>query len=76
MRMQTWLGSSVETMASTAIGFLINWTANMLILPMFGFPVTGGQAFGIGVIFTVISVLRGLAVRRLFNGIKAFNKPA
>jgi hypothetical protein len=53
---QSKLGSLIESLTNVVIGFAINWTANMLILPLFGFHVTGGQAFGIGVFFTVISV--------------------
>lgn len=68
--MQTRKGSITETVTSTAIGFALNWTANMLILPLFGFAVTGGQAFGIGIFFTLISIGRGYLLRRLFNGLK------
>lgn len=64
---QTRLGSLFEALANVVIGFGINWTANMLILPLFGFYVTGGQAFGIGVFFTVISIVRSYALRRWFN---------
>jgi hypothetical protein len=64
---QTRLGSLIEALANVAIGFAINWTANMLILPLFGFHVTGAQAFGIGVFFTVISVARSYVLRRWFN---------
>jgi uncharacterized membrane protein (DUF485 family) len=64
---QTRLGSLIEAWFNVVIGFAINWTANMLILPLFGFNVTGGQAFGIGVFFTVISVARTYFVRRFFN---------
>ena len=48
-------------------GFGINWIANLCILPMYGFQVTGGQAFTMGLIFTVISVARGYIIRRWFN---------
>ncbi|ATI15721.1 hypothetical protein [Bordetella phage vB_BbrM_PHB04] len=60
-------GSLVEALANTAIGWGINLTANLLVLPLFGFPVTLPQAIGIGVIFTVISVVRSYCVRRAFN---------
>jgi len=65
--MQTKLGSFIETLVNIAIGFTINWIANMFILPMHGFKVTGGQAFSIGLMFTVISVIRSYSVRRWFN---------
>ena len=64
---QTRLGSLIEALANVAIGFGINWVANMAILPLFGFHVTGSQAFGIGVFFTFISVARSYALRRWFN---------
>lgn len=64
---QTRLGSLIEALANVVIGFGINWTANMAILPLFGFHVTGGQAFGIGVFFTVISIVRSYVLRRWFN---------
>jgi hypothetical protein len=70
---QTRLGSFIESWANVAIGFAINWCANMLILPLFGFHVTGAQAFGIGVIFTVISVVRSYALRRVFNKIRSLH---
>lgn len=64
---QSRLGSFVESCVNTAVGFGINFMANMLVLPLFGFKVTGEQAFWMGVIFTVISVVRGYSLRRLFN---------
>lgn len=70
---QTRLGSFIESWANVAVGFAINWCANMLVLPLFGFYVTGAQAFGIGVIFTVISVVRSYALRRAFNKIRSLH---
>lgn len=68
---QTWLGSIVEAKTNIVIGFAINWTANMVFLPMFGFStLTGAKAFGIGLVFTVISILRQLIIRRFFNGMR------
>lgn len=64
---QTRLGSFIEAWANVAVGFGINWAANMLVLPLFGFHVTGAQAFGMGLVFTVISVARSYAIRRWFN---------
>lgn len=71
---QTWISSIVEAKANIAIGFAINFVANLLVLPLFGFHVSAGQAFGIGVIFTVISLARQLVIRRWFNGMKWGNK--
>lgn len=71
---QTRAASFVEAWANIAVGFGINWAANMLVLPLFGFHVTGAQAFGIGVIFTAISLVRSYVLRRWFNGMRWGNK--
>lgn len=64
---QTRTQSAIETVASTAIGFVIAYAATHIVLPWFGFDVTHSQSFWITVIFTVISLVRGWCVRRLFN---------
>jgi len=69
---QTKLGSFVEAWANIAVGFTINFFANMVILPLFGFHVTAGSAFEIGLIFTVISLVRSYVLRRWFNNLKFF----
>jgi hypothetical protein len=70
---QTRLGSLAESLANIVIGFAINWIANMLILPLFGFHVTGLQAFHMGVLFTGISLVRSYVLRRWFNGLRFGN---
>ena len=70
---QTKLGSFIESWANIAIGFTINYFANLAILPMFGLMVTASDAFGIGVIFTVISLVRSYVIRRWFNGLNFGN---
>ena len=64
---QTRLGSLIEVLFNIAIGFAINWVANLFILPLYGFQITGGQAFSMGLLFTVISVVRSYIIRRWFN---------
>lgn len=65
---QTKLGSFIEAWANVLIGFGINFTANLIILPMFGFTsLTVATNFVIGMIYTVISVVRSYAIRRWFN---------
>lgn len=74
--MQSKLGSFIEAWANIAVGFTINFCANLLVLPLFGFNVTGGQALGIGVIFTAISLARSYIIRRYFNGLHFFRDKA
>lgn len=64
---QTRLSSLIEAAVGTAVGFAINWTANIFILPLYGFNITGGQAFNLGLIFTIISAVRSYVIRRWFN---------
>lgn len=64
---QTRLGSFIEAWINVAIGFAINFMANLLILPLIGFHISVGQNLFIGVLYTVISVLRSYIIRRWFN---------
>ena len=64
---QTKLQSLIEANVSTAIGFGISWAATPLVLAAFGYTVGAGKAFGITAVYTVISIIRGYFVRRLFN---------
>lgn len=64
---QTMRDSIIESWTNIAIGFAINYVANLLILPLAGLPVSASGAFWIGAIFTGISVARSFALRRWFN---------
>lgn len=65
---QTRLGSLVEALINVAIGFGINFVANLIVLPRFGFTsLTLHDNFLIGLIYTAISVVRSYAIRRWFN---------
>lgn len=65
--MQSPLQSLLETCISVAIGFLVALATQVLVFPAFGLTVSLGENLLIGTIFTVISVIRSYAVRRLFN---------
>ena len=66
MRDQSRLHSLLETLASIAIGFVVSLGITAVVLPAYGHQVTWGQNLEITAIFTVASILRGYAVRRLF----------
>lgn len=72
---QTKIGSLAESVANIAVGFGINFAANLIVLPIFGLAVTPSDAFGIGIIFTAISLARSYVLRRWFNGLKFGNTP-
>lgn len=68
---QTRTGSLVESLTNTAVGWVLNYAGNLLILPHFGFTsITPTKAFEIGVIFTVISLIRSFGLRRFFNWLR------
>lgn len=72
---QTKLGSFAEAWANIAIGFGVNFTANPIILPIFGFhSLTLGKNFVIGLLYTVISLVRSYVLRRWFNGLRWGNR--
>ena len=72
---QTKLGSTAEALANIAVGFSINFAANMLILPLFGFTnLSLGKNFVIGLLYTVISLVRSYVLRRWFNSLKFGNR--
>jgi len=65
---QSRLGSFIEAWVNVFIGFGINFAANLLILPAFGFAsLTWQTNLYIGMLYTVISVIRSYVVRRWFN---------
>lgn len=64
---QTRLGSFIEAWINVGIGFGINFIANLLIFPLFGFHITLGENFVMGILYTAISVARSYTIRRWFN---------
>lgn len=72
---QSRLESLIEVLANIAIGFLVTMLASPIIYPWFGVTFTVAQNFGLTLIFTVLSVVRGYIVRRWFNNnMKNFSK--
>ena len=65
--MQSKRNSAFEAATNVAIGYLVSVLANVLILPVFGYNVTIGDSFAIGLAFTVVSLARSYVLRRLFN---------
>ena len=61
--------SLLEVCVGTAIGFIVAYLANWIVLPWFGLFPSHGEIFWITCVFTVISIVRGYFVRRLFNWI-------
>ena len=64
---QSKLSSFIEACINVLIGFSINYIANLLVLPIFGFHISLENNFYMGIIYTVISVIRSYCIRRWFN---------
>ncbi len=62
--------SAVESVVNVAVGFGIAVGSQYVIFPMFGIYVPLHEHVIIGLFFTVVSLARSYALRRLFNGIK------
>lgn len=65
---QSRLASLIETTISTAIGFLLTLAVAPIVYPMFGHAFTMKQNVGLCIVFTVLSIARGYAVRRWAEG--------
>lgn len=60
--------SFIEAWVNILIGFWINYVANLLIFPLFGFHISLPDNLWMGVIYTGISLVRSYFIRRYFNG--------
>ena len=65
--MQSRRQSMIETAVSVTIGYLVALASQIAIFPLFGIHATLSDNLMIGAWFTVISMIRGYAVRRFFN---------
>lgn len=67
---QTKKASLFEVITSTAIGYVAALATQLLIFPWFNIQIKFSEQLWIGVIFTIVSIVRGYLVRRLFNNIQ------
>ena len=65
--MQSRRWSAIESATGVVVGCGINFAANLVVLPWFGFHPSVGDALGIGLVFTAIALVRNYAIRRFFN---------
>jgi len=66
--MQTKLASLIEVITNVLIGYGIAVTAQVFIFPLYGVHLPLSANLSLGLLFTIISVIRSYAVRRWFNG--------
>ena len=61
--------SALEAFCNILVGYLVAVAANLVVLPIFGYAVSLFDGFAIGLIFTLISLVRSYLLRRLFNSL-------
>lgn len=59
--------SLLEAVLNTSIGYVIAILTQVAVFPLFGIHIPLEQDLLIGLIFTVVSLVRSYALRRLFN---------
>jgi hypothetical protein len=67
---QSRLMSLVESLANVLVGYGVAVATQMLVFPLFGLAVTVSENLLIGLIFTVVSIVRSYALRRGFEALR------
>ena len=62
--------SLVEVVADVAVGQGVAVATEVLIFPVFGLHTTLAQNLKMGAVFTVVSIARSFALRRVFEAIR------
>jgi hypothetical protein len=64
---QSRLMSFVEAISNVVVGYGVAVVTQILIFPIFGLHTTLAQNLKMGVIFTIVSIARSFALRRVFE---------
>ena len=64
---QSRFASLVESVLNIVIGYGVAVLAQLLIFPLFDIHITLSDNLMIGALFTLVSLVRSYALRRLFN---------
>ena len=59
--------SLIEAVTNTVVGYALAVATQFAVFPLFGLQVGVIENLGLGLIFTVVSVIRGYALRRVFE---------
>ena len=62
--------SLVEALANVAVGYGVAVATQIAVFPSFGLETTMSENLAIGVIFTVVSIVRSYSLRRVFEIIR------
>jgi hypothetical protein len=67
---QSRLMSLVESLANVLVGYGVAVATQMAVFPLFGLAVTVTENLLIGLIFTVVSIVRSYTLRRGFEALR------
>ena len=67
---QSRLMSLVESLANVLVGYGVAVAMQMAVFPLFGLAVTVTENLLIGLIFTVVSIVRSYALRQGFEALR------
>ena len=67
---QSRLMSLVDSLANVLVGYGVAVATQMVVFPLFGLAVTVTENLLIGLIFTVVSIVRSYALRRGFEALQ------
>ena len=62
--------SLVEALTNVAVGYGIAVATQMAVFPLFGLHATLAQNMAMGAIFTIVSIVRSYALRRVFEEVR------
>ena len=62
--------SLVESVANVVVGYAIAVASQVLLFPVFGLHMTMAQNLKLAAAFTLISICRSFALRRIFEAIR------
>jgi len=67
---QSRLMSLVEAATNVVVGYGIAVATQLVVFPWFGLPARVADALAIGLIFMAVSLVRGYALRRVFEALR------
>lgn len=62
--------SILETITNVVVGYVLAMLTQVIVFPLYGITTTFKQDAQVGLIFTVVSLIRSYVLRRMFNGVQ------
>ena len=62
--------SLVEAVANVAVGLLVAVATQIIVFPILGLQASFAQNLKLALVFTAVSIVRGFALRRLFEDLR------